>query len=219
MWVSTAARAETVSAPSTNQTCVNSSPIDSFACGDEATATGGNNTAVGDHSFATSTGANGTNTGTTPGRASAFGSHAEAQGYKSTAVGAFSRAGWDGNGADPGRGNYNDYATAIGAGAYAASDYSTGLGPEAHAIGVDSTAVGAFTTVNHSNAAAFGAHVSRTRNNQMAFGLDSNTYTMAGINSAASKSFQSGPTYFTTSDAQWQPRHQQLQRQRPYPSG
>jgi hypothetical protein len=133
------------------------------------------------------------------GRAAAFGSQAQARGYQSTAIGAFSYAGWSGDGTAPA--TFADHTTALGAGAEAAADSATGVGTEAHALGANSTAEGAFSVAGFDNSAAFGAHVSTTRSNQMAFGLGSNTYTMAGINSSDSKAAQMGPTYFTTSDA------------------
>ena len=47
---------------------------------------------------------------------------------------------------------------------------------------------------------AIGANATTIRANQMAFGTATNTYTAAGITSAASKLTQSGPTQIVTSD-------------------
>jgi hypothetical protein len=49
--------------------------------------------------------------------------------------------------------------------------------------------------------AAFGTGAVATRANQQMFGTATNTYTMPGIASAASKAAQSGPTEIVTSDA------------------
>ena len=48
---------------------------------------------------------------------------------------------------------------------------------------------------------AIGNGVTTTRANQIAVGNGSNTYTLAGLNSAASRAAQNGTTYFVTSDA------------------
>jgi len=53
----------------------------------------------------------------------------------------------------------------------------------------------------HTNAAAFGAGATTTRANQQVFGTASNTYTMTGITSDASKTAQGTPSYLVTSNA------------------
>jgi hypothetical protein len=67
---------------------------------------------------------------------------------------------------------------------------------------LNSTAVGPPATATHANAAAFGNGAATARANQQVFGTASNTYTMAGIHSQASKDAQNGQTYLVTSDGQ-----------------
>jgi hypothetical protein len=60
--------------------------------------------------------------------------------------------------------------------------------------------VGANATAAYANSASFGAGAETTRPNQQSFGTASNTYTMPGITSGASRAAQSGLTQFVTSD-------------------
>ncbi len=53
----------------------------------------------------------------------------------------------------------------------------------------------------YKNAAAFGNGATATRANQQVFGTTSNTYTMPGLTSSASKSAQGSPTHLVTSNA------------------
>src|SRR6185503_11071140 len=92
--------------------------------------------------------------------------------------------------------------TATGQSAQATGDESTATGADARATGIRSTAIGAGTRAAFANSAAFGANVESTRANQMAFGRETNTYTMAGIASAASRAAQQGPLEVVTTDAQ-----------------
>jgi len=91
---------------------------------------------------------------------------------------------------------------AIGALANASGDFTNNV-----AIGRESTAsnnsvaVGGNASATFSNSAAFGNGATATRTNQQVFGTATNTYTMTGIASAASKAAQSGPTQIVTSDA------------------
>jgi autotransporter adhesin len=62
-------------------------------------------------------------------------------------------------------------------------------------------AIGSSASAGFANSAAFGSGAVATRANQQAFGTAANTYTMAGITSAASKAAQTGPTQLVTSDA------------------
>ena len=80
---------------------------------------------------------------------------------------------------------------------------ATALGQNANALADNSSAVGNGATVaaSHTNAAAFGAGATTTRANQQSFGTASNTYTMAGITSNASKAAQGAPTTIVTSNA------------------
>ena len=83
-----------------------------------------------------------------------------------------------------------------------ASAGSIGCGPGASANGLVSAAFGAMASANHDNATAIGAGATTTRANQVVVGTASNTYTMAGINSAASRAAQSGDVRFVTADSQ-----------------
>jgi len=81
------------------------------------------------------------------------------------------------------------------------------LGPDASANGAlsdgfdDATAVGSSAAADFDRSAAFGADAVATRANQMVYGTDTETHTMPGITSAASRSAQSGPLELVTSDA------------------
>lgn len=109
------------------------------------------------------------------------------------------------------RGNtYNDVGTAIAAlnsfiggagtnGALAANNTS-GL-PDAVATGADATAVGYGSNAAHANSTAIGGGATTTRAGQVMIGTSSNTYTMPGVTSAASRAAQSGPTQVLTTDA------------------
>lgn len=76
-----------------------------------------------------------------------------------------------------------------------------------HSIGAtvaadNGSAYGAGATVNagHTNAAAFGAGATTDRANQQVFSTKTNTYTMPGITSGASKAAQGAPTHLVTSN-------------------
>jgi hypothetical protein len=77
--------------------------------------------------------------------------------------------------------------TALGANTIASANTATALGFAANALHAGSTAIGSGATT--------------TRANQVMVGTVSDTYTMPGINSAASSAAQSGPTQFVTTDA------------------
>jgi len=53
----------------------------------------------------------------------------------------------------------------------------------------------------HANGTAIGAGAKTERDNQMVFGTKSNTYTMGGLTSEASKAAQQGPVEVVTTDA------------------
>ncbi len=61
--------------------------------------------------------------------------------------------------------------------------------------------MGTNASANFDNSAAVGNGATVTRANQQVFGTATNTYTMSGITSAASRAAQSGPTQLVTSDA------------------
>jgi len=75
------------------------------------------------------------------------------------------------------------------------------IGNSVTVAGANAVAIGNGTSANFANSAAIGNGATATRANQQAFGTATNTYTMAGIGSAASKSAQSGPTQIVTADA------------------
>jgi hypothetical protein len=93
-------------------------------------------------------------------------------------------------------------ATAFGSGANAAGVNATAMGQGASALADNSSAYGngASVAASHTSAAAFGAGATNTRANQQSFGTASNTYTMAGITSNASKAAQGAPTTIVTSN-------------------
>ncbi|MEZ5875163.1 MAG: hypothetical protein R3D30_10160 [Hyphomicrobiales bacterium] len=144
-----------------------------MAMGPNAVSSGNSAMAIGNGAQATQTGsiAMGLNAQSTGANAIAIGSNAVATG--SVAMG-------------------NSASAAKGGAAY--GDFST-------ATGANSTAVGPNTTVVHKNAAAFGNGARTTRDNQQVFGTASNTYTMPGLTSSASKSAQGKPTHVVTSNA------------------
>jgi trimeric autotransporter adhesin len=105
---------------------------------------------------------------------------------------------------------YNDVGTAIAAlnsfiggagtnGALAANNTS-GL-PDAVATGADATALGYGSSAAHANSTAIGRGATTTRAGQVMIGTSTNTYTMPGVTSSASRAAQSGPTQVLTTDA------------------
>jgi hypothetical protein len=158
------------------------------ASGNTANASGnsGNNTASG--TLANASGNSSSNT------ASGFG--AVASGINSTNA-AFGRTA---NALGDGSSN-----TASGTLANASGDGSRNVAIGNNALatgdGTTNTAVGASSRAQFANSAAFGADATTTRANQQVFGTAANTYTMAGIASAASAAAQTGPRQIVTSDA------------------
>jgi hypothetical protein len=75
------------------------------------------------------------------------------------------------------------------------------MGDGATASGVSSTAVGTGATAAFANSTAIGVGATTARANQVAVGTAANTYTLAGVTSAASLAAQSGPTKVVTTDA------------------
>jgi hypothetical protein len=97
-------------------------------------------------------------------------------------------------------------AVAIGNGASAFAVNSTALGTNARAGtntggGTASTAIGFNSSAAFDNSAAFGNGATVVRNDQQVFGTRSNTYTMPGITSPASRGAQSGLLQLPTTDA------------------
>jgi hypothetical protein len=105
-----------------------------------------------------------------------------------------------------------DTSIAIGTGAVAtgsiamgtqafASNGGAAFGDFASASGPNSSAIGPNATAAFDNSAAFGNGATATRANQQVFGTVTNTYTMAGLTSNASKAAQGSPTHLVTSNS------------------
>ena len=78
---------------------------------------------------------------------------------------------------------------------------ASGFQSNASGAGSSNIAIGPNATASHSNAAAFGNGATTTRANQQVFGTASNTYTMAGIGSNASKAAVGAPTQLVASNS------------------
>src|SRR5258708_5103775 len=92
-------------------------------------------------------------------------------------------------------------ATAVGQGSSATALGATSLGQASVASGSGATALGTGSSAGFANSAAIGSGVTTTRVNQVALGTATNTYTLAGVTSAASLAAQTGPTKVLTTDA------------------
>src|SRR6267378_696957 len=173
-----------------------------FACGTNANAVGGGgatNTAIGNNSVAH--GFASANT------ASGFAADASGQLSCNTATGFFADAHGDAS-ANTASGFA---ANASGAGS---QNIAMGFNADAHGDGTNNVAIGTFATATGANSSALGNGAQATfdnstaigngatamRANQQMFGTASNTYTMAGIATAASRAAQAGPTSIVTSD-------------------
>ncbi len=166
-----------------------------FGTNSSNTATGAAADANGDGSFNTATGDG----------AQAFGANSRnsATGLQANASGNFSGNLAMGTGADAhGDGTINAAInnTAIGTAAHATGANSTAIGTAAFATGANASALGNGAKATFANSTAIGNGATATRANQQMFGTASNTYTMAGINTAASRAAQVGPTSIVTSD-------------------
>jgi trimeric autotransporter adhesin len=132
----------------------------------------------------------------------AAGNGANANGDNTTAIGAYSNAQFAGSTAiGYGAQASADPTTAVGAFANASGNNSVALGANSSTRGANAIAVGEGAHADHDNAIAIGRHVSTTSANQVALGSASNTYTLAGLPSAASSAAQTGTTKFVTTDA------------------
>ena len=78
---------------------------------------------------------------------------------------------------------------------------TSAIGNNVTVAGADAIAIGTGTSANFANSAAIGTGATATRANQQAFGTSSNTYTMPGIASTASKAAQSGGLSVVSSDS------------------
>jgi hypothetical protein len=172
---------------------------DSTALGAAAEAAGDQSTSVGlfagfnqsgtSVAGVTSLGAN-TNFGLAPGEFStAVGAGVDNQGTAAQSKGEYSIAIGGSDGANGTHG-----ALATGASAIA-------IGVTSTASGISSIAMGNGATAGFDNSAAFGVGATTSRANQQSFGTATNTYTMAGITSVASKTAQGAPTHLVTSNA------------------
>jgi trimeric autotransporter adhesin len=158
-----------------------------LACGTGAQASGGGgaaNMAVGINAVAD--GAQSSNT------AVGFGANAGGGRSGNTAIGL---------GANASGGFSHNTAIGLNANASGNNTNNVGIGFSATATGVNSTAIGNGASATFANSAAFGNGATATRDNQQVFGTASNTYTMSGIASSASRAAQSGPVQIVTSDA------------------
>lgn len=169
------------------------------ATGQFSTAVGVLSTAAGDSSVAIGNGAT----------VNAGGTNSVAVGSGNTVTGVGSGAFGTGQTVN-GNGSFaiGDPNTVNGNNSFVFGDNNTINADNAVAIGNSNTvngnsamAIGNGSQANFANSAAFGSGATTTRANQQAFGTTSNTYTMSGIASAASKAAQSGPTQLVTSDS------------------
>ena len=155
----------------------------SLASGDDAVAVGGAGGAVvGAH--ATGAGSIAVGVLTT---SSNFGSISIGSGSTSTGAGSIAIGG----------GNTSAFSTNS---AHATGSEAVAIGTNSLASGANATALGANSSAAFANSTAIGAGAVTTRANQMAFGTGTNTYTLAGITSAASAAAQSGQLGFVTTD-------------------
>ena len=180
----------------------NGNGASNVALGTFALAEGGNNSS--NVAVGTFTDAHGNQSHNT-----ASGSFADAHGEISdnTANGFLAKAVGDGSGNTAigtranasGNGSSN---VAIGDSATASGDSSKNTAIGANSLAANnSAAFGAGAQATFVNSAAFGNGAKATRANQQAFGTTTNTYSMPGLTSAASKAAQSGPTQVVTTDA------------------
>lgn len=181
----------------------------SFACGPYAETGGFASTSVGDGAGEGSSGVQNTAIGQ--------GAGALVNGVSNTSVGVFAGREVDGDA---------NSAFGIGAGLFVTGNNNTASGSDAgrrvngsnnvaygtqagsYIGGSNNTAIGtgagsgtSTTQLVVNNTTSLGAGAQAVRDNQMALGTAANTYTMAGIKSAASTAAQSGPTYLATTDA------------------
>lgn len=140
-------------------------------------------------------------------RNTAIGQGANASGNSSSniATGNLANAGGDGSRniaiGDGANASGNSTAnTAVGRDSTATGAFSSAFGANSQATGFNAAAFGTGASAAHANATAIGAGAQTTRANQQAFGTASNTYTMAGLTSDASKSAQGAPTRIVTTN-------------------
>jgi hypothetical protein len=217
--------AESLANGSNSQNTAIGSFSDAHGSNSANTANGFFANAAGESSFNTAIGTRANASGSLGSANSAIGQKADAHGDFSlnTAVGGSSNASGSqsentASGASADAHGGASFNTATGTLANASGNNSSnvamGKSADAHGDGTSNTAVGANSlAANNSsafgagaqaafiNSAAFGNGAKATRANQQVFGTNSNTYTMPGVTSAASKAAQSGPTQVVTTDA------------------
>jgi len=93
-------------------------------------------------------------------------------------------------------------SVAVGQNALVSGNNSTAIGQGAVATGASSTALGQGASATFANSTAIGVGAATTRANQVAVGSATNTYTLAGVSSAASLASQTGSVRVVTADAQ-----------------
>lgn len=166
------------------------SGVGATAIGNNADATGTLSTAMGVHANATGIGANaiGLRADASGNFAQAIGRNANASGVGAIAIGLGSSA--EGN-----------YAQSYGRDASATGAASLAMGTNASSGGVNSIALGKNSTASFANSVAIGNGATSTRSNQIMLGNTTNTYTLAGISSAASRGQQGVVTGLLTTDA------------------
>jgi trimeric autotransporter adhesin len=141
------------------------------------------------------------------GAANSIGSAANATANQSIAIGSGTNVNANGSiaiggNSQAGIANGQIAATAVGFQAQANALAGTAMGSNSIANGTNATALGAGSTATFSNSAAIGSGAATTRVNQVAVGTSTNTYTLAGVSSAASLAAQTGPVKVVTADAQ-----------------
>ena len=190
----------------TNTAIGNNSVAHGFASAN--TASGFAADASGQLSFNTATGAGADAHGDNS-RNTANGQKANASGADSgnTATGFFADAHGDasantasGFAANASGAGSQNIAMGFNADAHGDGTNNVAIGTFATATGANSSALGNGAQATFDNSTAIGNGATATRANQQMFGTASNTYTMAGIATAASRAAQVGPTSIVTAD-------------------
>ena len=145
-----------------------------LACGQGASATNSNTTALGRDAIAAGDGATalGRDANAALDFATALGSSASAAGSASTALGRFASAA-------------GSSSTALGASASAAGDFSTALGRTANAAGLNSTTLGGSASAAGQDSIAVGAFAKTDLVGTTSVGFAANSLIAAGANSTA----------------------------------
>jgi len=174
------------------------------ATGAAANASGGNSTNIATGAAANASGANSRNIAT------GVSANASGDGGRNIATGVFANAagnnsfniatGFYSSAEGGALGNSHNIAIGAEASANGGNTNNTAVGFSSVAMGLNASAFGAVAKATHANSAAFGQNATTARDNQQVFGTATNTYTMPGITSPASKAAQTGTIYVVTSD-------------------